>query len=69
MSEKRGLVSVSHEPELTYRYQPATEELDRAIRLTAMTHKERRVKVTIFIYSSPLDKIRDFAEAFRIRKD
>lgn len=69
MFEKRGLLSYGPDPELSYRYQPETEELDRAIKLLAVTYKKRRVKVTSFIYSSPLDKIRDFAEAFRMRKD
>lgn len=67
--EQTGLLSVSQEPELSYRYHPANAELDQAIRLVAATYKERRVRVTSFIYSSPLDKIRSFAEAFRIRKD
>lgn len=69
MFEKRGLLSVSQDPEISYRYQPETEELDQAVKLLAVTYKERRVKVTNFIYSSPLDEIRGFAEAFRLRKD
>lgn len=69
MFEKRGLLSVSNDGELSYRYQPVTKELDHAIKLLAVTYKERRVKVTSFIYSSPLDEIRGFAEAFRIRRD
>lgn len=64
-----GFLSVSKGPDLSYRYQPATDELDQVIKLVATAYKERRVKVTSFIYSSPLDKIRSFAEAFRIRKD
>jgi hypothetical protein len=62
------LLSVNEHPDLTYRYKPATEELDRSVNLLATTYKERRVKVTSFIYSRPLDKIRSFAEAFRVRK-
>lgn len=65
--EQRGFLSVG--PDLAYRYQPANAEVDRVIKLVATTYRERRVKVTSFIYASPLDSIRSFAEAFRIRKD
>ncbi len=67
--EDKGFVSVIEGHEVTYRYSPATKELDHSVNLLAITYKERRVKVTSFIYSSPLENIRNFAEAFRIRKE
>lgn len=67
--EQMGFLSVNQGEDLSYRYQPTTDELDHVIKLLAMTYKERRVKVTSFIYASPLDSIRSFAEAFRLRKD
>ena len=67
--EQTGLLSVNQGPDLSYRYQPATAELDHVIKLVATAYKERRVKVTSFIYARPLDNIRSFAEAFRLRKD
>jgi hypothetical protein len=65
----RGLVSRSEDSEVTYQYNPVTAELDHAVSAVAKVYKERRVSVTAFIYSSPVDNIRIFAEAFRIRKD
>lgn len=52
-----------------YRYAPRTPELDAAVKGLAREYAERRVTVIGMIFSKPLDKIRNFADAFRIRKE
>ena len=67
--QRRGLLAVGDGPDPRYRFWPATPELDEQItRLDAVYH-ERRVAVITHIYSQPLDKVRTFADAFRLRKD
>lgn len=63
-----GLLTMINNP-LCYRYRPATDELDAAVSKLATAYKERRVSVTSLIYSTPVDEVRIFAEAFRLRKD
>lgn len=52
-----------------YRYAPDNMKLDDAVRSLEAEYTKRRVTVINLIYSKPIDKIRTFADAFRIRKD
>ncbi|WP_375772881.1 hypothetical protein NR798_18990 [Archangium gephyra] len=52
-----------------YRYGPESMKLDDAVRGLATEYARRRVMIINLIYSKPIDKIRTFADAFRIRKD
>jgi hypothetical protein len=52
-----------------YRYEPRAAELDRAVAGLAREYAARRVTVIGLIFSKPVDKIRSFADAFRLRKD
>lgn len=52
-----------------YRYAPDNMGLDDAVRSLEAAYTKRRVTVINLIYSKPIDKIRTFADAFRIRKD
>lgn len=52
-----------------YRYGPENMKLDDAVRGLAAEYMKRRVTVINSIYSKPIDKIRTFADAFRLRKD
>ncbi|WP_235217097.1 hypothetical protein [Archangium violaceum] len=52
-----------------YRYGPESMKLDNAVRGLATAYAQRRVTVINLIYSKPIDKIRTFADAFRLRKD
>ena len=63
-----GLLTMIDNP-FCYRYRPATDELDAAVSKLDAAYKERRVSVTSLIYSTPVDEVRIFAEAFRLRKD
>jgi len=64
----RNLLDVRISEQLFFRYAPVSPALDAAVRETARAYKEEPVAVTSAIYSQPVDEIRAFADAFRIRK-
>lgn len=59
------LVSTS---EKTYSYDPQPSDLEVIDELERL-YNSRRSTVIGFIYSQPIDSIRDFADAFKIKKD
>lgn len=63
-----GLVVRVDGSEGEYRYGPETPSRDEAVRGLATAYSERRVTVINLIFSKPVDKIRTFADAFRLRK-
>jgi hypothetical protein len=63
------LVSTNDPGEPSFRYQPATDALRAAVEGLSRAYTQRRVSVITRIFSKPSDKIRTFADAFRIRKD
>jgi hypothetical protein len=63
-----GLVAQQADP-AAFRFDPRTTELAQAIEELARAYADRRVTVIGLIFAKPLDKIRSFADAFRIRKD
>ena len=52
----------------SYRYQPRTPALDTTVTQLAETYRERRVAVITVIASKPMENVRAFSDAFRIRK-
>jgi hypothetical protein len=52
-----------------YRYGPASAELAAAVDELAVTYVRHLVQVTNIIHAKPSPGVRQFAEAFRIRKD
>ncbi|HEX3716847.1 MAG TPA: hypothetical protein VH595_02680 [Verrucomicrobiae bacterium] len=52
-----------------YRFSPESSDLARLASELAKAYRERRVAVIGAIYKPTVDSIRDFADAFRIRKD
>jgi predicted ArsR family transcriptional regulator len=68
---ERGLLSAEGSGSgRSWRYGPATRELARAVDALAAAYDERRVSVVEFLYSKPaVDKLRVFADAFRLRED
>ena len=62
-------VATDHTAALTFRYEPRTVALEETVRELARAYADRRVTVIGLIFSKPVDKIRSFADAFRIRKD
>lgn len=63
-----GLLKTATSPEQTYRYEPASADQERAVQGLAKAYADRRVTVTSLIYSKPVDNIRVFADAFKLRK-
>lgn len=64
----RALLRVEDGDPLRYRYGPASPEAARAVQLLDRLYIERRVTIITLIFSKPIDTIKDFADAFRIRK-
>jgi hypothetical protein len=59
---------LKRDPQLqTYAYGPASAELDLAVVALDGAYTDRRVSVIEAIFAKPLEKIRSFADAFRIR--
>jgi len=63
-----GLLAQQADP-ATFRFEPRTADLAQAVDELAKTYADRRVTVIGLIFAKPIDKIRSFADAFRIRKD
>ncbi len=68
LCERRLLVEVAS-PEGAYRFEPGTQAQARVVSSLAADYAVRRVSVITLIFSKPVDTIRSFADAFRIRKD
>jgi hypothetical protein len=65
-----GLVTEQADPPPpAFRFEPRSAELSQAVDELARTYADRRVTVIGLIFAKPIDKIRSFADAFRIRKD
>ena len=62
----RSLV-IAH-PERRFQYRPSTSELGQFIETLARAYNERPVTLFRMIYALRDDKIRSFADAFKIRK-
>ena len=65
----RGLVSCEGGTPATYRFAPTAADDAQAVTELATTYATRRVSVITFIFSQPMDRIRSFANAFRLKKD
>lgn len=52
----------------SYRYHPKSAELGATVTLLAQTYRQRRVAVITVIASKPMENVRAFSEAFRLRK-
>ena len=62
----KGLLAVREGS--SYHYSPKTPELDATVSLLADTYRQRRVAVITVIASKPMEKVRAFSDAFRLRK-
>ena len=65
----RGLLANEGGSPPSFRYAPHTGEDAQAVTELASTYAQRRVSVISFIFSQPQDRLRSFADAFRLRKD
>jgi hypothetical protein len=51
-----------------YQYAPRTADLHDTVTRLAHTYRERRVAVVTLIASKPIENVRAFSDAFRIRR-
>lgn len=65
---RAGILSKVQGAEGEYRYEP-DPQMGEAVAGLATAYSERRVTVINLIFSKPVDKIRTFADAFRLRRD
>ena len=65
----RGILKCAEGPPRRYRYAPKSPDLDSAITRLDQAYSNRRVSVISLIFSKPTDKLRSFADAFRVRKE
>jgi hypothetical protein len=63
---RRGLAA---QADASFHYQPANDALRDLIERLAQLYHDRRVAVTTEIYSKPVDFVKAFADAFRLRKE
>jgi DNA-binding IclR family transcriptional regulator len=63
-----GLVDRVDGSEPLYQYAPKSPELAQAVDQLDQLYQQRRVTIINLIYSNPVKKLQDFADAFRIRK-
>jgi hypothetical protein len=66
---RTGLLAREDGDPVEYRYTPGNSTLDAAVGGLATAYSERRVTVINLIFSKPVDRIRTFADAFRLRRD
>lgn len=52
----------------TYEYRPVDEQVRRSVDELAETYPRRRVAIVTFIFTAPDESLRDFSNAFRLRK-
>lgn len=65
----RRLLAVTQGAPPSYRFSPASTEDDADVTALQETYSTRRVSVISFIFSKPLDRVRGFADAFRLKRD
>lgn len=65
----RKLLAVREGSPPSYRFKPASADDAQDIADLQETYSTRRVSVISFIFSKPLDKVRGFADAFRLKRD
>jgi hypothetical protein len=63
-----GFLTVQEGPPRRYQYAPRNAELEQIVEDVERAYRERRVTITNLIYSAPMQKLQNFADAFRIRK-
>ena len=65
----RGLLRCAEGPPATYQFAAKDPSVAEAVDALAKAYADRRVSVISLIFSKPIDKIRSFADAFRIRRN
>lgn len=66
----RGFLTSREDAGVTvYRFDPLTVTQRRAVASLSQVYRERRYTVIDLIFSKPIDRLRVYADAFRLRKD
>ncbi len=65
--QERGLIAQAEDG--AYRYSPDSEALEQVVRGLAKAYNERPVTLVRLIYTLRDEKIRSFADAFRLKKE
>jgi hypothetical protein len=65
----QGLAASDGAANPTYRFAPATPELERQVAALASAYRQSRVAVIQLVFARPSDPLRSFADAFRMRRD
>lgn len=66
---RSGLLAVTDaESAQSYSYHPADDRVRRSVDEVADLYPRRRVAVIAFIFSAPDETLRDFSDAFRLRR-
>lgn len=68
LSAERLIVFSNDKPPLC-RYQPDSDNLARIVDRLAETYSKHLVPVTNLVHSKPRTRVREFADAFNLRKD
>jgi hypothetical protein len=65
--QQAGLIQ--QEVDGMYRYAPASQQLDQLVQQLERVYRERPSVVTRALFSSPMDKLATFSDAFRLKKE
>lgn len=65
----RGLAVASSDKPRSYQYKPSSPELGQAVAALSAAHATYHLRIIALIYERPAEKLRAFADAFKIRKD
>jgi len=68
LMQEQGFLSAKKMPGLVYEYLPKTAELSKGTVALAALYKEQRIKVIELIFRKPEDKLRQFSDAFKIKR-
>ena len=65
----RGVLACDSDPQPHYRFAPSSPKMEQAVRDLASAYATRRVTVISLIFAKPTDKLKSFADAFRLRRE
>lgn len=66
---RRRLVAAGTQPPRQYWYELKSEDQDRLVETVAATYRRELVRVSTFIHAKASSAVRDFADAFRFKRE
>ncbi len=66
---QRGVLTPCSQEPAHYRHGASSPQLDLALLALQKEYQARRVTIINLIFAKPIDKLKDFADAFRLRKE